>query len=197
MTEFLSHHGSEDIQKLECHDACKARGDDPYIQQKMTRYSKGPEAIEISEWKHLCNFLSRSTLSKELGICLISDVSDVSTAQIITKHLLTLPVLRDCAIRLSHTQDNAGLQALAQSSVQEGCSPPIASNRASFRLMDLPPDIQFRILEYTDLVTPYDVAWALDDRHHGRSSELRSFDTMMYLLSDENGMQISFTRERE
>jgi hypothetical protein len=63
-------------------------------------------------------------------------------------------VLRRCELRLHHQARNSQLRALAcETATQaEGSNP---AWRRSFRPLDLPVEIRRHILEYTDLITPY------------------------------------------
>ncbi|KAH9208126.1 hypothetical protein DL95DRAFT_395537, partial [Leptodontidium sp. 2 PMI_412] len=68
----------------------------------------------------------------------------------ITLPLLLLPTLRDFALRLGRDY-HEDLQALAETTVLRLTVRP-SNSEPPFRFLDLPKEIQLKILKYTDLV---------------------------------------------
>ncbi|KAK4246624.1 hypothetical protein C7999DRAFT_41954 [Corynascus novoguineensis] len=86
--------------------------------------------------------------------------------------LLPQAYLKECHIRLAKTADGQ-LQQLARDTVSHACgfpTPPIPlPSNVTTTLTSLPRELRFRILAYTDLVTPSrQVTWSRHDRAYGR-----------------------------
>ena len=100
------------------------------------------------------------------------DVADLETGHVTVRPLTEMPSPRllDCSIRLSH-RPTPSLMKLAQETVAMTVAKPdglasvtdVAAPRSPFRFTDLPPELRYHILTYTDLVTPYkEVEWNAD-----------------------------------
>jgi hypothetical protein len=119
----------------------------------------------VKEWQALCKLLGPEIQPNQLKLSLTCDVADVEIAQEFVRLLLTLPPLRDCAVRLgSHytyteVDSSQSLTQLARQTVKKATN---SSTQHSFRYRDLPKEIQTLILEYTELVSPFDLVWALN-----------------------------------
>jgi len=100
---------------------------------------------------------------KKLNLYLVCDSADIQSARGIAGPLLQLPLLKDCAIRFGRidcrsysTETKRQLQQLAANTTLRLTG---RLNVQAFRFLDLPQEIQLKILEFTDLVTPYDIQW--------------------------------------
>ena len=106
---------------------------------------------------------------------LVCDVEDFETAKAIMEPLLDwrLPTVASCNIRLGQNCNlalyelacKAAAQAMRQSMEDQSFQKP-------FRFLDLPLELQYQILEYTDLVAPRrEITWNPKDGfylHYGR-----------------------------
>jgi hypothetical protein len=88
--------------------------------------------------------------------------------------MLQLPLLKECAIRLGRMdsdrdrnsdgdEDNGGNKKAGNSLIQLAVRTTLQVTGKltlqPFRFLDLPVEIQLKILEFADLVTPYDIEW--------------------------------------
>ncbi|KAK3900208.1 hypothetical protein C8A05DRAFT_17459 [Staphylotrichum tortipilum] len=133
-----------------------------------------------SEWSATAAHLAAHIVPGQLELSLVYDIAhgDLEAAQLILDSLRQLPPLKDCHLRLCGTRD-PGLQQLAQEAVlrARGITPPeppglpsraaTPSSHAPLpHLLMLPPELRLRILEYTDLVTPWkEVYWSRLSRY--------------------------------
>ncbi|OTB13415.1 hypothetical protein K445DRAFT_319963 [Daldinia sp. EC12] len=112
----------------------------------------------ISQWKAAIGHIAPHIKPRRLELALICDCEPgrVNAASLILAPLQQLPVLRRCHIRLG-CKPNRQFRQLAWSAAERavGLVPP-----SSFHFLRLPPEIRIKILEYTDLVTPFNkVRW--------------------------------------
>ncbi len=125
----------------------------------------------LSEWQRLWQFLSKEIQPDHLRLTVTCDVADLEAARQYVEPLLLLPKLRDCAIRLAENPSTTWctpIQQVARQTAEKLCGQ--SATHGSFRYMDLPKEIQLQILEYTDLVSPLDLAWLAN----GNKKYLRS-----------------------
>lgn len=129
----------------------------------------------FAEWKSTASHLSARITSKNLNLSLVCDVldhQDGETAQLAVTPLFLLAPLKDCHIRLGQ-KPNAHLQQIAQDAVLRArdiyqdslkpasMAPTTSPTPSSSPLLSLPQELRFRILEYTDLITPWkEVIWS-------------------------------------
>lgn len=76
-----------------------------------------------------------------------------------------MPTLKDCAIRLGR-EPNHDLQHLVEEVVIRATGVWKDRFSSQFRYMDLPKELQLRILELSDLITPYEVEWCPGEGLH-------------------------------
>ncbi|KAK3368476.1 hypothetical protein B0H63DRAFT_534715 [Podospora didyma] len=115
---------------------------------------------------------SKTITPNRLELALVCDVddTDVKAGELAVAPLCLLPQLRNCHVRLCRTR-YPQLQQVAEHAVLHACRfPPVEQQQPphiSSRLLSLPRELRFRILEDTDLITPWsEVTWS---RQHGGS----------------------------
>lgn len=133
----------------------------------------------LTEWASTVAHLSSGITTQQLELCVVCDVdsSEVHTARRVTEPLSQLPQLKNCHLRLSRTStpelnDIARHTSLKLRGLDWPQEPPASRHHhdspqlqargpsTGSRLLDLPRELRFRILEYTDLITPYEeVTW--------------------------------------
>lgn len=114
----------------------------------------------VKEWKQTCQLLTSHIQPNHLNLSIICDVADFESADEIARLVSQLPVLRECGIGFGPPMFydlETNLQQLARQTVDKVTG---RSTEYTFRYMDLPREIQLRILEYTELVTPFDLVWS-------------------------------------
>lgn len=156
---------------------------DGSIEGRDEPLKSGQSPVEgiLSEWQATIGHLSSCIASKTLELMLVCDVDpeDIELARRVVEPLIRLPLLRNCHLRLSRIPTSS-LDDLARSTVlqvrgiahardwilpQSGHdilhSCPSSAAASASRLLPLPPELRFRILEFTDLVTPWnEVTWS-------------------------------------
>lgn len=131
-----------------------------------------PDHLTISQWKQICARFSKSIQPGKLSLYIICDCEDRQTADMIISPLLTLPLLQDCGLRLAKEYEN-GLQKVAKNTVLRltGRSTPKIS--LPFKFLDLPREIQLKILQHTRLVYDYETRCGQDYIRFGGSCPAR------------------------
>ncbi|KAH6846955.1 hypothetical protein B0I37DRAFT_373964 [Chaetomium sp. MPI-CAGE-AT-0009] len=124
----------------------------------------------LAEWQTTAAYLAPHLRPGKLELFLVCDVGhrEVDLARRVLDGLHILPRLKDCHVRLCETR-NSQLQHLVQDAVLQArgiiSSVPLTSSGRPGplnppSLLNLPPEIRLRILEYTDLTTPdKEVMW--------------------------------------
>jgi hypothetical protein len=154
-----------------CHLMCSASKMDWAFRKE--RY--WDETVSIKEWQRLCKILRPNIQPNRLKLFLTCDMADIELSDEFLQPLLQTPTpqLRECSIRLAsgflkpgntlyHTPGSLHkLAALARLNVQQAAE-QLTTNRSTqsfFRYGDLPKEIRLQILEHTELVSPFDLAW--------------------------------------
>ncbi len=134
----------------------------------------------LKEWHATVASLAPHIFPGTLDLAVVCDVQPdddgVEIARLLLASLRLLPRLRDCHIRLCGVR-HMQLEALAHEAVlrARGMGSPSASPvdlpapvaNARSRLLLLPPELRLRILEYTDLITPWkEVYWSRGKRKY-------------------------------
>lgn len=141
-----------------------------------------PVKALIMDWDSTVNYLSSGIGSKKLELCVVCDVDaeDIDIARRVVEPLSRLPQLKDCHLRLSRTSTpelnsltrHTALQLRglcwpqqkeipASQPHHESSQPTHHDTYTGSRLLSLPIELRFRILEYTDLITPWkEVTWS-------------------------------------
>lgn len=152
---------------------CQARHAD--MHDEPLRPLDNSAAALFDEWRLTTTHLSSRITPAHLSISLVCDFDPqdenaLSAAAQTTAPLFELSPLKGCHVRLSKTR-HSRLEDIARESVLRALgiidqdnppsSPTPPVERANSRLLSLPPEIRFRILEYTDLITPFrEIRWS-------------------------------------
>ncbi|PTU24801.1 hypothetical protein P175DRAFT_050882 [Aspergillus ochraceoroseus IBT 24754] len=119
--------------------------------------------IFITEWKRFCRCLARSIPEFRLRLSVVCDVDNYDLAAAVIQPLKDLPVLAGFSIRMYPEFENdyhKKLLPLVCNLSKEMTSRPISSMPVSKVIwFEMPWEIRQRILEFTDLVAPYDLVW--------------------------------------
>ncbi|MCJ1259163.1 hypothetical protein MMC24_006999 [Lignoscripta atroalba] len=135
-----------------CHAACK-RGDD----EPISKSTANGKAI-LQDWNLLADRIATNIQPSRLKLSLICDTINSDTAKDTVEPLIKMPTLAECAIRLGQAP-NLELRRLAETTVFRVVDRPVDHLNSPFRFLDLPEEIQIQILEYTDLVAPFNLHW--------------------------------------
>ncbi|TVY49540.1 hypothetical protein LOCC1_G000341 [Lachnellula occidentalis] len=120
----------------------------------------------LEEWQTTASHIVAHMKPSTLRFFLICDSANIETAETVIKPLRTAPNFADFRIRLS-LERNASLQQLANQISMRSMGYQYPSAQLPFRYLDLPLEIRFKNLEYTDLVTPRrQVQWSSEDKFH-------------------------------
>lgn len=156
----------------DCNSGVKHRHDDP-IDGLDPR---------LAEWDRTISYLASAIRVGVLDLAVVCDVcpeptkTGMQAARSVTISLLRLPRLKDCSVRLCQEPDHQ-LQHLAHETVLRArhIIPPLSpwtpslleqpSSISPPGLLRLPAELRLRILQYTDLVTPWtEVRWSLQNQ---------------------------------
>jgi hypothetical protein len=130
----------------------------------------------LLEWHNTAAYISSCIGTGQFALSLVCDFDSqhqdsLEAARRVIGTLALFPPLKDCHIRLA-SDPNHTLQQLAEEGVLQ--ARPSASllrigpAKASSPLTSLPAELRLRILEYTDLITPWgEVTWGRDPRFRG------------------------------
>lgn len=125
----------------------------------------------LCEWDNAAAYLSSRVGVGRLAFSLVCDLDPEHRYALEAARLAVAPIthfsqLKDCHVRLSRAS-NYPLRRLAQEAVLQALhstSPPRLKTPTDL-LMSLPSELRVRILEYTDLITPWkEVTWSRQDR---------------------------------
>ncbi|CAK7211623.1 hypothetical protein SCUCBS95973_001178 [Sporothrix curviconia] len=125
--------------------------------------SQGKAIVE--DWEALLRQWAVHIQPGQLRLDFVCDTANQATAEHMTKLLTAwLPRLRECSVRLRHRPDwthhlLANETATALLKKQQPALPPANKHSYSYRL---PSEIILRILEFSDLVAPYELEWRPD-----------------------------------
>ncbi|KAI1397390.1 hypothetical protein F4819DRAFT_472300 [Hypoxylon fuscum] len=116
----------------------------------------------VTSWQATAKHILSHTEPRTLNLRLFCDTVVSDTTFAVLQPLRDFPgVLKDCELQLHHQRDNTHVRAIAweTSTRAKGFDPSLRAR--PFRFFDLPAEIRWRILEYSDLVTPHkEVYWS-------------------------------------
>lgn len=125
----------------------------PHIDETKSDPPRNWQAI-LEEWQKTLDYVLAHVKHSTLRLMLSYDVPDLQTGVQVVAPLLGTQSLANCAVLFSRRY-NFELEALARVTCRRAMGQRIQT--ASFHFLDLPPEIRFRILQYTDLVL--DAGW--------------------------------------
>lgn len=126
---------------------------------KPLRTSSRQHRAILSEWQSTATHARAHIAPSSLRLHFLCDVEDLEAAVRAVEPLLSIPTLLDCNIRLSRHPDPP-LQDLARKTATRATGYRADESCSSFPFLDLPQELRWQILEYTDLVTPLcEIEW--------------------------------------
>jgi hypothetical protein len=125
-----------------------------------------PDQLIISQWYQICTRLSKSIQPGKLALYVICDCKDRQTIDTIVKPLLTLPILRDFGLRLAREYSKE-LQGIAKDTVLRLTGRLPSQSLSPFRFLDLPEEIQLKVLEQTSLGYSYEAVCGQGHMQYG------------------------------
>lgn len=156
-------------------NVCHERHTDWNWHSEALRPLEGRATALFNEWKMTATYLWPRITPENLRFSLVCDFDSQdentpSAAKLTAAPLIDLSPLKGCHVRLGRTPHRE-LKQIARETVLRalgivGCAEPtLAPNTtavdAPSKFLRLPQEIRFRILEYTDLITPFrEVRWS-------------------------------------
>ncbi|ORY04578.1 hypothetical protein BCR34DRAFT_633984 [Clohesyomyces aquaticus] len=150
--------------------------------KRRSLYSICPYPIEmrsqqgrvlLEAWEAVVKRLARFVTPRRLTLSLILGTTDMDSVKAILEPLRELPLLKHCAISVQRSNgmevlpeassvakrlDSSGLSRLVRKTLSR-VTQTTSHHGSTFRYLDLPPELRFRILEYTELVSTEDIDW--------------------------------------
>ncbi|KAI1352603.1 hypothetical protein F5Y01DRAFT_92576 [Xylaria sp. FL0043] len=122
--------------------------------------NSSPHDAEIlDEWAATASHVGASIKESSLELSVICDVEDGKTADLVVAPLRRWPLLARCSIRLN-SERNDFLHELACSSARALMGVSDALPSTFHQYLQLPVELRLKVLQYTDLVTPWThVTW--------------------------------------
>ncbi|KAL1902388.1 hypothetical protein Sste5346_001368 [Sporothrix stenoceras] len=145
-----------------CHPLCQSHGIHDALLSNQTRQG----GVVIQEWQDLCRTWGVHLEPGQLRLDFVCDTKDRATAEQISNTLTMLPQLQECSVRLGCKPhwDTRMLSLRTTRRLQEApfkCSNDRSIGKRAYSYY-LPTEILTRILEYSDLIAPYDLEWRPD-----------------------------------
>ncbi|KAI0514614.1 hypothetical protein F5B22DRAFT_610166 [Xylaria bambusicola] len=156
---FLENHQNVDSQPLfQCHPWCQQYGH----HDRPLRSRARQHATLLQEWKAVVNRLAIHCHLELLRLDLVCDTEDIETAHHVIDSLSPIQNLRACSIRLSQkpSWEHSALAQRAVSRLLGRLPEQLPQNKLN--TYHLPAEILIRILEYSELVAPFDLEWSPD-----------------------------------
>jgi hypothetical protein len=113
----------------------------------------------FSEWNDTISMLKQHISPKLITLILFVDCDDIEIAKVYLAALDSFPKVKHCSIRIS-LSDDSKFSALAEATVNRLASQTTVHHLHAFSKLSF--ELQSRILEHTDLIAPYNLAWAQD-----------------------------------
>ncbi|KAI1431951.1 hypothetical protein GGR50DRAFT_33634 [Xylaria sp. CBS 124048] len=138
------------------------------------KYTQAPDFFGLWD-RALENIAIHASLGRlELWLVSDCDIEEIGTVERILAPLSQLRGLKNCHIRLGrrrHSYIEAIARRAAQQTMATSNDDMKRSRARPFRFFDLPPEIRYQILTYTDLVAPHKmILWGSDYGYHIPSS---------------------------
>ncbi|KAI1271570.1 hypothetical protein F5Y07DRAFT_340680 [Xylaria sp. FL0933] len=141
-----------------CHPLCRRYG----THDQPLRSRARQHAAILQEWKTTVSRLAIHCRSELLRLDLVCDTEDIETAHHVIDSLSPIQNLKTCSIRLSRTPSWEH-SALAQQAVSRLLGRPLEQALQNKpKTHHLPAEILIRILEFSELVAPFDLEWSTD-----------------------------------
>ncbi|KAI0157919.1 hypothetical protein GGR52DRAFT_180839 [Hypoxylon sp. FL1284] len=146
-------------------------GDDFTVQQR----SPSLDSALIASWQAAARHILSHTRPRTLHLRLFCDTGVSDATYAILQPLKDFPgVLKDCELQLHHQRGDTRARAMARDTCAraKGLDPDLRAR--PFRFFDLPAEIRRRILEYSDLATPFqEVYWSANRGFRIASARIR------------------------
>ncbi|KAK9795797.1 hypothetical protein SCARD494_04768 [Seiridium cardinale] len=147
-----------DLGLFSCHPLCQ-----PYGFHDQPLRSQARQHMDLlREWQGMVYRLAAYCRLDSLRLDLICNTQDTETAHDVVNSLSPIPNLRACSIRLSQNPSWQHFSLAAQAVsrlVDHFPEQPLEKKPSTYRL---PPEILSHILEYSELVAPFDLEWSPD-----------------------------------
>ncbi|KAI0187806.1 hypothetical protein F4808DRAFT_354860 [Astrocystis sublimbata] len=139
-----------------CHPLCQQYD----AHDRPLRSSPRQDAAALQDWQDIVRRLATFCMLESLRLDIVCDTQDMETAHHVINQLSIIPQLRACSIRLS-VDSNPQYSALARQAVRR-----LADRQQipDYKPMNyhLPLEIISHILQYSELVAPFDLEWRPD-----------------------------------
>ncbi|KAI0517905.1 hypothetical protein F5B22DRAFT_600977 [Xylaria bambusicola] len=139
------------------------------------------DARILDEWEATASHIGGGIQAGKLELLLICDVKTIETANLVVEPLRRWPQLSRCSIRLCNRPDSV-LSNLA-STVSRTLMGSLDNNMPFMfpRYQELPLELRLKVLQYTDLVTPWtEVSWDPSLKYHVGSRACCTAGTKSY-----------------
>lgn len=131
--------------------------------------STSPHYHEVLEkWYSAIEYIGPFVRPNRLQLFFICDVTNMTAARAVVEPLLNgaLPTLRECNIRLS-TDVDSDIRQIAHRAAKKAMGHSVTEPQSPFPFLALPSELRHRILQYTDLVTPFrELSWSPRSGYH-------------------------------
>ncbi len=135
---------------------------DPALDSDSASSTEVATQLMLREWHETATYLSSSVGTERLVLSLVCDINPehpdaLSLGRLAVAPLALFPPLKNCHVRLAKKWKHP-LQQLAEEAVlqaRRASSVYIPSPRPAATLTTLPRELRQRILQYTDLITPW------------------------------------------
>lgn len=150
--------GSEFEGLLSCHPLCKGYE----AHDKPLRSRARQHAAILQEWQDTISRLAVYCRLDSLRLDLICDTQDMETAHDVVSRLSPIQSLKACSIRLGQNPSWQHSTLARQTACHLVGRLPEQMPEIKPRTYHLPPEILSHILEYSELVAPFDLEWSPD-----------------------------------
>ena len=149
-----THHCVDPPGRCACHPSCNRQG----RHDGLIDHTDNRGRAVIKDWKRTLEKLAPHVQSDRLTLAVVCDVKSLSVGKEVVQPLFMLPALKHCSIRLN-PKPGCRLRSLAESAALRMTKPPQCEASSVHHCCDLPGEIITMILEYTNLVVPFDLEW--------------------------------------